>query len=76
MKVLYLNNDGGGFAGHVEVEAGTTVSQFFSKQLPQGNPADYLIRVDRLPAAGNQVLTDGCRVSFTPVKIEGAACGL
>lgn len=34
--------------------------------------ADYLIRVDRLPASADQVLQSGSRVSMTPVKIEGA----
>ena len=30
MKVFYLNNSGGGFADHVEVEENTTVGQFFA----------------------------------------------
>ena len=72
MKILFINNDGGGFAGPVELSEGTTVSQFFAKQLPDANPADYLIRVDRLPAAADQVLVEGSRVSYTPTKVEGA----
>ena len=35
--------------------------------------ADYLIRVNRLPASADQKLQDGDRVSMTPTKIEGAA---
>jgi hypothetical protein len=35
-------------------------------------PQDYLIRVNRQPAASDQVLQEGDRVSLTPVKIEGA----
>ncbi len=40
--------------------------------MPHGKPADYLIRVNRQPAAANQLLSEGDRVSVTPTKIEGA----
>ena len=30
MRILVINNDGGGFADYVEVESGTTVSQLFA----------------------------------------------
>ncbi len=73
MRILFINNQGGGFADHVEVSDGTTVAQLFGQQMPAGSQAsDYLIRVDRLPAAADQVLHPDARVSFTPVKIEGA----
>jgi hypothetical protein len=72
MKAFYVNNDGGGFADHVEIEPNTTVSQFFGQRLPERNPQDYLIRVNRLPAAADQVLQEGDRISLTPNKIEGA----
>jgi hypothetical protein len=68
-----INNDGGGFADHIEVADGTTVSQLFAQRLPGRRPEDYLIRVNRLPAAGDQILQPGDRVSLTPTKIEGAA---
>jgi hypothetical protein len=72
MKILYINNEGGGFADHIEVEEGTTVKQLFKEKMPNANPANYLIRVDRLPAAADQVLVTGSRISMTPLKIEGA----
>jgi hypothetical protein len=72
MRVLYLNNDGGGFADHVEIAEGTTVATFFAEKVPRGRPEDYLIRVNRQPAAADQVLREGDRVSLTPTKIEGA----
>jgi hypothetical protein len=72
MKILYINNDGGGFADYVEVAAGTTVQAFFADKVPHGGPEDYLIRVNRQPAAADQALQEGDRVSFTPTKIEGA----
>ena len=73
IRCLYVNNDGGGFADYVEVNVGTTVEQFFAERIPNGKPQDYLIRVNRLPVAANQVLQDGDRISVTPTKIEGAA---
>jgi hypothetical protein len=72
MKVLFINNDGGGFADYIEVTEGTTVARLFEQRLPGRQPADYLIRVNRLPVNGDQELHDGDRVSMTPTKIEGA----
>ena len=72
MKVLYINNNGGGFADYLDLPEATTVQKFFEQQLPGGSPHDYLIRVNRQPAAAGQVLQEGDRISFTPVKIEGA----
>ena len=72
-RILYLNNDGAGFADYVECSEGTTVEQFFAERIPNGKPQDYLIRVNRLPAAASQVLQENDRVSVTPTKIEGAA---
>jgi hypothetical protein len=71
MKILYINNDGGGFADHIEVEPGTRVQTLFNDRV-KGRASDYLIRVNRQPAAADHVLEEGDRVSFTPVKIEGA----
>ncbi len=72
MKVLFINNDGGGFADYIEVEEGTTVRSLFKREVPHGQPEAYLIRVNRQPAAADQVLQDLDRVSFTATKIEGA----
>ncbi|MGB6042913.1 MAG: MoaD/ThiS family protein, partial [Pirellulales bacterium] len=70
--ILYINNDGGGFADHIEVPSGTTVTALFQQRIQQGRAQDYLIRVNRQPVSSDYVLQDGDRVSFTPVKIEGA----
>ena len=72
MKVLYINNDGGGFADHIEIEAGTTVEKLFREGLPERSAGDYLIRVNRQPVVRDQVLQEGDRISITPTKIEGA----
>ena len=72
MKILVINNDGGGFAGYVEVAEGTTVAQLFHKQISAAEPRDYLIRVNRQPCPPDQSLREGDRISITPTKIEGA----
>ena len=72
MKILVINNDGGGFADYVEVAAGTTVTQLFEQQIGTTKPTNYLIRVNRQPCPADQVLQEGDRISITPTKIEGA----
>ncbi len=73
MRILVINNDGGGFADYIETAEGTTVDQLFSQQLGSSKASDYLIRVNRQPCPKDQVLKEGDRISFTPTKIEGAA---
>ncbi len=72
MKVLYLNNDGGGFADYVNVEENTTVDKFFQQKLSDNNSEDYLIRVNRQPVSSDYILQDNDRVTVTPTKVEGA----
>lgn len=72
MKIFVINNDGAGFADHVDIEPGTTVDQLFQRQVSDPKPGNYLIRVNRLPATRDQLIQEGDRVSFTPRKIEGA----
>ncbi len=72
MKLFFINNDGGGFADHIEVDDGTSIRGLFQQRVPHGQPADYLIRVNRQPVAADYLLREGDRVSVTPTKIEGA----
>ena len=72
MRVLFINNDGGGFADHIDVEPNTSVEKLFAQRLPDRRPGDYLIRVNRQPVTREQVLQEGDRISITPTKIEGA----
>jgi len=72
MKLLFINNDGGGYADYQEVATGTTVEKFFSQQLPGAKAEDYLIRVNRQPVPRDYVLQEGDRITMTPTKIEGA----
>ena len=71
MRVMLINNDGGGFADYIDIEAGTTIKSLFAQRIG-GDAADFLIRVNRQPTTGDYVLQEGDRVSITPVKIEGA----
>ena len=75
MRILFINNDGAGFADHIEIEEGLCVEQLFQQRLPHGKPQDYLIRVNRQPTSADYVLQSGDRVSITPLKIEGAVDG-
>jgi hypothetical protein len=71
MRVLYVNNDGGGFADYVDVTPVTTVETFFSEKMPNRKPEDFLIRVNRQLVARDYVLQENDRVTITPTKIEG-----
>ena len=72
MKVLLISNDAGGYAHNVDAPEGTTVRQMFERHVGAFQADNYLIRVNRQPATADQTLRDGDRVSFTPLKIEGA----
>ena len=72
MRILIINADGAGFADYAEVPNGTTVAELFAQQVSNPKPDNYLIRVNRLPAARDQVLVEDDRISIPPRKIEGA----
>ena len=72
MRILYINNNGGGFADYLDVDENTTVEKFFSQQLSGENAEDYLIRVNRQPVSRDYVLQNGDRITVTPTKVDGA----
>ena len=72
MQILWIANNGGGFAGKIEIADGTTVERLFADRMAGAKAEDYLIRVNRLPVTANQELRAGDRVSVTPTKIQGA----
>ena len=72
MKILFIDNQGGGFADYVNVSEATAVDKFFSEKIHGGKAEDYLIRVNRQPVARDYVLQEGDRVTITPTKVEGA----
>ncbi len=72
MRLLYVNNNGGGFADYIETRDGITVEQFFKEKMPDARAEDYLIRVNRQPVARDYRLQENDRITVTPTKIEGA----
>jgi len=72
MQILFINNNGGGFADYLDVDDNTTVGQFFSEKMAHEASSNFLIRINRQPVANDYVLQPGDRVTFTPTKIEGA----
>lgn len=72
MRILYINNQGGGFADFINVEEGTTIEKLFKEKMSGENAADYLIRVNRQPVPKDYVLKENDRVTITPTKIDGA----
>ena len=73
MRILFIDNEGGGFADYLHVDAGMKVEELFKEKMPGRKPEDYLIRVNRQPVARDCILQENDRVTFTPLKIEGAA---
>ena len=72
MRILYINNDGSGFADYLEIAENTTVEQFFKIKMEGAQASDYLIRVNRQPVPKDYILRENDRVTITPTKIEGA----
>ena len=72
MRILFINNQGGGFADYLDVQGGMTVEGFFKEHFSGDRDEDFLIRVNRQPVAKDQVLQEGDRITITPTKIEGA----
>ena len=72
MRVLYVNNDGGGFADYIDVEDNTTVGQFFASKMPHEASTNFIVRINRQPVPSDYVLQDGDRLTITPCKIQGA----
>ena len=72
MRIMYINNAGGGFANYINVEENTTIDKLFKEKMPHEESQDYLIRVNRQPVPKDYVLKENDRVTITPTKIEGA----
>jgi hypothetical protein len=73
LKVPYVNNDGGGFADHIAIKAGTRAAARCTARVPGRKSADFLIGVKRQPLRSGQILQYGDRIRITQAKIEGAA---
>ncbi len=74
MRILFINNLGGGFADFINVEEGTNIEKLFKQKMTNEQAADYLIRVNRQSVSKDYCLKENDRVTITPTKIDGAAC--
>ena len=74
MRILFINNNGSGYADYVNFAENKTIDQFFAIKMQSEQTGDYLIRVNRQPVPKDYCLQEGDRVTITPTKIEGAAC--
>lgn len=72
VTVMFINNNGTGFADKITVDEGTTVRQLVERQMRGEKLAGFVIRHNREEADADAVLEDGDRVSVTSGKIEGA----
>ena len=72
MKIMYINNNGGGFADFINIEEGTSIEKLFKQKMPDEESHDYLIRVNRQPVPKDYCLKENDRVTVTPTKIDGA----
>ncbi|RLI83286.1 MAG: molybdopterin converting factor [Archaeoglobales archaeon] len=72
IEVLWLNNDGGGYAEKLRVPVGTTVEQLRRKRMPDSYAHDHTIRVNRDIAAASQRLRSGDSISVTPKNVAGS----
>ena len=72
MRILFVNNLGGGFADFINIEEGTTIDKLFKQKMSNENAEDYLIRVNRQPVPKDYILKENDRVTITPTKIDGA----
>ena len=74
MKIFFINNDGGGFADHIEIAERHDVEQAVRAGIGAARQAGRLSDPRQPPAVfADQVLAEGDRVSITPSKIQVAA---
>ena len=72
IEVLWLNNDGGGYAERLRVSDGSTVDQLVAKKMGTTDSHNCTVNVNRDIASASQILRSGDRVSVTPKNVSGA----
>ena len=73
MKVLFRNNDGGGFARRVVVAEGTSIGEFVAGLLPPGRtPDQYTISVNGQVVARADELHEDDAVVVRALRLEDA----
>jgi Domain of unknown function DUF29 len=83
MRIIFVNNDGGGLVERPDISEGSTIGGFFIEKMGQNaQPSRYCVGVQRsgkgnlyVPVQDvtpNFVLQEGDRISFSPAKQTGA----
>lgn len=72
-QVLFINNDGAGFAEKVDVPMGTSISDFLAAELPDVDLTERTITVNGAMVSGDYPLGLGDKIAVTPLKVDGAA---
>lgn len=72
IKAYFINAVGGGYSDILEVDQGCTVEELFESMMEGQKPQDHLILVNRAPAAADEVIQDGDRISITPIQVKGS----
>lgn len=72
MRIMFINNSGGGFANYINIEESTSIDKLFHEKMPNEDPHNFLIRVNRQPVPKDYILQENDRVTITPTKIDGA----
>jgi len=72
VRIMFINNDGGGFADYIGRRQWHHRRSTVPRRVPYSKPEDYLIRVNRQHVTAGQVLQENDRVSCTPIKLQGA----
>lgn len=73
MKVQVISGNGDGRNKLLEVAEGTTIAELLLAHFPDADFSMHMVRVNRLPASVEQVLSNGDRLTVTPLGIEGAS---
>ncbi len=72
-QVLFINNEGAGFAEKVDVPSGTSISQFLEAELPDTDLSDRNVTVNGAIVSADYPLALGDKIAVTPLKVDAAA---
>lgn len=70
MKILYINNDGGGFADYIHIVSDTTVQSLFAQRLPELPGSPLPVVHGDLPALCGAGVRDVCGRGSVP-RVSG-----
>ena len=67
MRVMYLSSSGG-FADYLDLDKCMTIEEFFAHYVPNGDEADYQIRVNGLPISRDYLLKNNDRITIIALE--------